>query len=171
MWSMFKFFFRKQAVVAELKNGPLASARIRDFLLFTLLFTTILRMISGLGGVLGKIEPSAITGILIAGGVVIGMLILIYFVVRFMLLSLYATNGGDQGQNFLERLVTLGISTMVRVTPFCLGAGLLIGFLFSFFPGPTWVAATMGLGFLALMIGVLIWCYFDIKDGFVKLKA
>lgn len=171
MWSNFKFFFRKDSVVAELKKGALASPRIRDFLLFTLLFTTILRMISGIGGVLSKLEPSALTGILIAGGVVIGILILLYFVLRFMLLSFYQANGGDEGQHFLERLVTFGISAMVRITPFCLGVGLLIGFLMGFVPGQTWVAAYMGFGFLALMIGVMIWVYFDIKDGFLKVRG
>lgn len=171
MWSMFKFFFRKESVLAELKSGALQSSRIRDFLLFTLLFTTILRMISGVGGVLGKIEPNAVTGILIAVGVVMLVLVLVYFVLRFMLLKLYEANGGEQGQHFLERLVTLGISTMVRVTPFSLGVGLLIGVLFGFFPGAVWVAGLMGFGFLALMIGVLIWAYLDIKDGFLKLRA
>jgi hypothetical protein len=171
MWSMLKFFFRKESVVGELKNGALLSSRVRDFLLFTLLFTTILRLISGIGGVFGKIDPGEVKGLFIAGGVVVFILLAIYFVVRFMLLSFYATNGGDQGQHFLERLVTLGISAMVRITPFCLGVGFLLGFLFSFFPGQTWVAALMGFGFLALMIGVMVWAYFDIKDGLKKLSA
>ena len=171
MWSICKFFFRKDSVVAELKKGALASPLIRDFLLFVLLFSTILRLISGFGEVLSKIELSAVAGLLIAGGVVTGMLLIVYFVLRFMLLSFYAANGGDEGRHFLERLVVFGISALVRITPFCLAVGLILGVLFSFLPSQTWMAAGMGLSFLALSIGVLIWAYYDIKDGFLKVKA
>lgn len=166
MWALIKHLFKKEAVLQELKAGPLSTVRAKDYLILFLLLSfvgqlpSLLRVLEGPGDLFPRLI-----------GVVAGLLVVViaYFIFRAMLLGLYRANGEASGVNFYERFFVLMLSASLRILPYSLLVIAVVLPAMSFMP-PEYLLFPVLL-LMAFVMFVIVWVYRQIRAGLRSLSG
>jgi hypothetical protein len=175
MLKIFGYFFNKEAVVAELRNGDLPAKRAKDFLVFWITFLLVWQLFSICLQVFQN-KPGLDTPLAKAGAFLSAFLLfgLAYVIARLMLESLYHANGGEAGKRFYERLFVLGMSAGMRVLIFLVPAAILglvlISFFAAYFTNEALFLGVLALFALAVVILPLVWIFRDVRSGLKALS-
>lgn len=163
--------FKKDKILAELKAGPVPALRAKGYIVAAMFLSFIGNSLSGVIRVQEKMKDGSATEAIIALVTMFVVVVLIFFVFRYLIGRLYEANGGASGKQFFERLFLLAMSAGTKFG-FSIAAFMLIFLLVLWVTNFTYImVAAFGLSMIVALFGGLIWMYLYVQSGLREIKA